>query len=105
MTDYRLKLLDKARRYARAQFNKLRQLPEYRYAHSSHSGAKALELTQKKFGSSELGTFGLEGFSTGLSSGISYLNSGDTYEITLMFDSDSNRFRIGSIGDILEKIS
>lgn len=100
MTDYRLKLLNRARRYARAQFNKLRQSPEYRYAHNSHSAAKALELTEKKFGSSELGTFGVEGFDS-----ISYLNSGDTYEITLMFDSDSNRFRIGSIGDIIEKIS
>ncbi len=103
MTDYRLKLLEKARRYARAQFNKLRQSPEYCYAHNSHSAAKALELTEKKFGSTELGTFGIEGFATGIREGISYLNTGDLYDLTIIFKSESNRFAIASIGDILER--
>jgi hypothetical protein len=99
------KLLVRCRRLARAYYNRLRQEAYYRYAHCSHAACEALRLAEKKLGASELGTFGVEGFATGLSSGISFLNCGETYDLTIFFDSKKERFFIACLGDVSEAFS
>lgn len=97
--------LEKMRRYARRQYNRLVQLSEYRYAHKSHCAAKALSLTGQKFP----GYFGTEGIDLEpygyYNHCLSYLNSGDTYDITVLFDSRKERFFISSWGNIVERLS
>jgi hypothetical protein len=58
--------------------------------------------TEKRF--VDLGTFGVEGFTIGDSymEGIQYLNTGETYEITIVFDSRNEQFSINSWGNIAE---
>lgn len=51
--------LRKAANYARLQFNKLIDKPEYRYTHESHAVAAALEKTEIRY--IDLNTFGVEG--------------------------------------------
>ena len=96
--------LEKMRRYARRQYNRLVQLPEYRYAHKSHCAAKALDLTGKKFP----GYFGVEGIDLQqfghYNHCITYLNTGETYENTVLFDSRIENFFISSWGDIVEQL-
>ena len=70
-------------------------------SHSSHYAAKSMELTESRF--VDLGTFGVEGWCDSEGKhGVSYLNTGDTYEITILFSSETERFSIGSWGDIAE---
>lgn len=96
--------LEKMRRYARRQYNRLVQLPEYRYAHKSHCAAKALKITGQKFP----GYFGTEGIDLEpygyYNHCLTYLNSGDTYSGTVLFDSRNNRFSVGCWGDIVERL-
>ena len=94
-----LDTLRKARRYAQRQFVKLRE--DYRYSgHSSHAASKAIELAGEKY---SIG-YGCEGFCWNCGrDGISYLNMGDSYLSTIMFDSRNNRFFIGCTGDFLER--
>ncbi len=102
----RLDYLRRALRYCRAEYNRLRVSREYQYSHCSHPARKALENTEKRF--SDLGTFGVEGFcfdpDSVSSGGLSYLNTGDSYEITLCFNSDTRRFLVSSWGDIAERL-
>ena len=50
------------------------------------------------------GTFGVEGWCDDCGrNGISYLNTGETYDLTICFDSNSERFLIASYGDIAEQ--
>jgi hypothetical protein len=35
--------------------------------------------------------------------GLSYVNMGDTYDTTLLYDHKTGRFSVGSWGDIVEK--
>jgi hypothetical protein len=100
-TQNRAKYLDKARRYARSRYNYWRGVPEYRFAHCSHAAARALEDTERQF--PDLGTFGVEGFCWSTQSGVSYLNTGDTYGLTILFRSDSERFWVGTWGDFVER--
>ncbi len=89
---------DQIRAYARRKFNALRESQD---CHNSHTATEALEATDKYF---ELG-HGVEGFcdqSSG-SHGVTYINMGDTYATTILFESDSERFTVGSWGDIVER--
>jgi hypothetical protein len=99
-TQDRRAYLIKARRYARARYRHWRDDPDYRYAHCSFAAARALEDTERQF--PDLGTFGVEGHSWTTYHGVNYLNTGDTYDATILFRSDSERFWIGSWGDFVE---
>lgn len=94
-----LETLRKARQYAQREFVKLSE--DYRYqGHSSHAATKAIELAGEKF---DIG-YGCEGFCWNCGrDGISYLNMGDPYELTIMFDSRKDRFWIGCYGDFIER--
>lgn len=96
----RLQYLKRAMRYCRKQYNQLRAEP---YSpHCSHDAAKAMQATESKF--PDLGTFGVEGFcfTDSFNNGLSYLNTGDMYEITISFRSDTEQFRILCVGDFIE---
>lgn len=74
--------LRRARRYARTKFNELRQDHKYD-GHPSHAAARALELTEAAF---DLGTCGVEGVCDQedvRGGGVSYLNAGDPYAMTV----------------------
>jgi len=90
-----------AARYAREQFARLRDTPDYRYCHQSFAVAEALRLTEGRF--VDLGTFGEEGDCEGNGEGhidIQYLNAGDTYALTVIYY--RGRFRATTLGNILE---
>jgi hypothetical protein len=94
--------LQRVRRWIKRQYDKRRETER---CHCSHTASAVMMEAQKRF--SDLGTFGVEGFCfepddmrTG---GLSYLNTGDTYELTICFNSDSRRFFLSSWGDIAER--
>ena len=92
--------LHKACDWCRRQYNNLRK-GEFRHCHSSHAAARAMEMTEKKF--PLLSTFGVEGWCDDCGrEGVSYLNTGDTYDLTICFHSGSERFFISSWGDAFE---
>jgi len=88
----------KAARYARSQFNKLVDSPEYKWSHESHAVVEALLRTEAKF--PELGTFGPEG---SYEPEFQYLNTGDPYGTTVVYR--KGRFYAGNWGDIAERYS
>lgn len=92
-------LLRKARAKARREFDRLRQTPEYEYAHDSHAARKALELVEPIVNADGLRTFGVEGFAE--HGGCTYLNTGDSYGRTILYR--KGRFQIGAWGDIVER--
>ena len=97
-------LLVKVRKHARKLYNAFRNRTTsdwYRYAgHSSHAACEALRRAGDKYA---LFHFGVEGFCDPCGrEGISYLNMGDTYDLTVCFDSRTNRFLIASWGSIVE---
>ena len=98
-SDTREQYLKKALRYCRKVYNERRATDR---CHCSHSAAYAMRRTEEKF--TDLGTFGVEGscFSGSFTAGISYLNMGETYEPTICFRSDTERFWVGSWGDFAE---
>jgi len=98
----RLDYLRKAMRWCRRQYNRLRE-SDYTYCHCSFAADKAMERAEERF--SDLGTFGVEGmvFAGQFSDGLSYLNTGDSYDLTILFDSRRERFFIGSWGDFVER--
>lgn len=89
-----------ARAYAKRQYDKLRA--DYRFqGHPSHAASEAIRLAGVKYG---IG-FGCEGFCWSCGrEGISYLNMGDTYDATILFDSRNERFSIGCYGDVVERL-
>ena len=96
----RLAYLRKASRYARRKFNELRELPEYYYAHESFAVRDALLITEARF--VDCGTFGVESIlGSSDSDTIDYLNTGDTYELTVLYYRE--RFTVGNWGDIVER--
>lgn len=85
------------RKVARKEYNRLRSENTW---HPSHDATTAMEFAAKQF---DVG-FGVEGFcdKTSGKHGITYINMGDTYDTTLLFYADSEQFRIGNWGDIVE---
>jgi len=99
-TEDRYQYLQAARRYCKAQYNKLRSEP-YR-PHCSHDAAKVMLATEERF--TDLGTFGVEGWcDDDGNDGVQYLNTGQAYDLTIVFKSETEQFRIASWGDIAEK--
>lgn len=97
----RQQYLKAARKYCREQYNRLKEF-DYPYnCHVSFYACDAMARTEKRF--VDLGTFGTEGFCNDVGTkGITYLNTGDSYEPTILFDSDKERFFVASWGDIVE---
>lgn len=96
-----LDTLKKAKAYARKRFNWLRNSPEHQSSHVSFAATAALKEAAEMFG---LG-FGIEGMADAPAGrhGISYINMGDAYAATVIYDSRSDRFTIGAWGGIVER--
>jgi len=75
----------------------------YTSCHPSHTAAEVLGEREKRF--PDLGTFGVEWWDDCGQDGWQYLNTGDSYELTILFSSKSGRFRVGCWGDIAERLS
>jgi hypothetical protein len=92
----------KAKEIAEKKFAELRAEDDSE-RHSSYAGEEALAFAAKECGIND----DVEGFcyfpNDPNTNGLSYLNEGDTYSETLLFDSESNTFSIGSWGDVVEK--
>jgi hypothetical protein len=90
-----------AARVARRTLSRLLQTDEYRYCHRSFAIRDAMLVAEK---ACQLGTFGVEYINKGSnrrSPAIDYLNTGDTYAVTLLYV--NGRFRVGCWGDIVER--
>ena len=89
------------RKWTRAKYTELRNDEHRRWnGHPSHAAAEAIRLAGEHF---NLG-HGSEGFcdqSNGRH-GITYLTMGDTYDTTIVFRSESERFEVSDIGTIIE---
>lgn len=98
----RAEYLSYVARVARRALNKLRDSDDYRYCHDSFAVRDAMLLAEAAC--PDVGTFGVEYVPEGNNSrspAIDYLNSGDTYELTLLYV--NGRFRVGCWGDIVER--
>lgn len=96
-----METLKKARAYARRHYDRLRKDRNWQ-GHAGHAAAEALRLTEEEF---DLGTFGVEGFCDQAGeAGFSYLNTGDTYALTVGVYTDYRhaRFVLRSWGDVAE---
>ena len=96
------KKLKSAQRYARKKFNELRKEGGKWAGHASHAAAEALRRTEEYFA---LDTFGVEGLCAPAGQeGFSYLNTGETYDLTLGAYTDYHdaRFVLTSWGDVAE---
>jgi len=94
--------LKRALRFCRTARDKLFATGEYRYCHVSFMIRDTLLAVESAF--PDLGTFGVEGFEAGRNSRspeISYLNTGDPYDSTLLYV--NGRYRIGCWGDYVER--
>lgn len=94
--------LARARRYCRTAMGKLKATGEYRYCHESFLIRDTLLAVEATF--TDLGTFGVEHTPAGnnrRSPAFDYLNTGDSYELTLIFI--NGRFRVGCWGDLVER--
>ena len=96
----RLQYLRKARRYARYRYG-IHRHGEHAHCHYSFAVRAALEDTERRF--TDTGTFGVEGDCAANGDDhitIDYLNSGDTYALTICFW--HGRFIVSSWGDLVE---
>ena len=90
---------EKALKFAKAEYKKFRQ---HDTRHPSHTASMVLSVTERCF--PELKTHGVEGFTFDACGrgGLTYLNTGDSYGTTILFDSRSERMWLGSWGDFVE---
>jgi hypothetical protein len=94
-----IETIRRARRFAADYYRKHKD--EWAGTHPSHLANKAITEAGKEF---KIG-FGCEGFCwNGGREGISYLNMGDTYATTILFDSRTRWFTIGCWGDQVERL-
>lgn len=91
-------LLESARRKAVAAYRKLRSDPEFANAHESHAAYRALESVEPWLTERGFQSFGVEGFSE--HGGVTYLNTGDGYDLTLLWT--NGRFRVAAWADLVE---
>jgi hypothetical protein len=94
--------LSRARRACRTVFYKLAADCEYKRCHTSFLVRDTLLVVEQWF--PDLGTFGVEYIPAGRgarSPEVTYLNTGDTYELTILYI--RGRFRVGCWGDIVER--
>lgn len=93
-------LATKIAKTARLRYKELERLnPD---GHGSHLASEALEYAEALHGAN---TFGIEGSCWNMHDGITYLNTGDTYETTVyaLTHRYSARFYVGSWGDYVER--
>ena len=92
--------IERARRYAAAYYR--RNQPDFEGIHPSHLATEALEAAGKRLGIGH----GAEGLclDEGGREGISYLNMGDCYDYTVLFDSRTEQFFCSTFGDVLEEL-
>ena len=93
--------LKRAARHARRLVNRWEFDSEYKYCHRSFLIRDVLLAIESAY---ELGTFGVEYIAKGhnqKSPSITYLNSGDTYNLTILYV--KGQFRVGCWGDIVER--
>lgn len=92
--------LSKARRYARRVYNEIRRDRTDRRSrvHPSFAAQDALLAANEKF---DLGMFGTEGWAVDLTHGVTYLNAGDVYALTLIVRTGPYgvRFHVGCLCD------
>jgi hypothetical protein len=96
------KYLERARKHCRVAMAKLKQSGEYNHCHESFLVRDALLAVQEIF--ADLGTFGVGQIDRGnnkRSPAITFLNAGDTYELTILYI--NGRFRVGTWGDVVER--
>lgn len=94
--------LNRAHRFCAVVHKKLEDTGEYRHCHESFLIRDTLLNVERVF--VDLGTFGVEHIPAGYnkrSPEITYLNTGDTYDLTLLYV--NGRFRLGCLGDIVER--
>jgi len=95
----RREYLERVRAFCKREYKKRRQTER---CHTSHTACDVLKEAEKLF--PDLGTFSVEGWCDDCGrDGISYLNAGDTYELTILFRSSSQRFFIDCWGDTYER--
>lgn len=98
----REKYLRRALRFCSVVREKLIDTERYRHCHESFLIRDILLNVEFVF--SDLGTFGVEHIDAGTnarSPAIDYLNTGDSYDLTLLYI--RGRFRVGCWGDIVER--
>lgn len=88
--------LNRVVRWCRKQYTERRQTERH---HPSHTADDVMEQAERVF--PDLGTCGVEGWcSEDDRNGVSYLNAGDTYEQTIFFFSNTERFRVACFDDV-----
>ena len=98
----RLTYVRRARAYAKRAETRLESTGDYRHCHRSFLVRDALLATETAF--PDLGTFGVEGSEAGRgrrSPAFDYLNTGETYELTVLYI--RGRYTVGTWGDIVER--
>lgn len=91
-----------AARYAGRIFRELSESDDYRFSHESFTVRDALLIAEARF--CDLGTFGVEHIAQGRgwnSPAIDYLNSGDSYGLTVLYV--RGQFRVGDWGYYVER--
>lgn len=97
----RAKYLARARSHCQQVRKQLLETGDYNHCHESFLIRDIMLNIQAIF--SDLGTFGVEHIAAGRnakSPAIDYLNTGDSYELTILYI--RGRFRVGCWGDIVE---
>lgn len=85
--------------YCKREYKRRREIE---VCHCSHTASDVMQECERLFPDS--GTFGVEGFCDHCGNhGVSYLNTGDTYGRTILFQSNSGRWSVGCWGDIVER--
>ncbi len=88
------------RRWTRRKYNELRESGYYS-GHCSHAASEALNQASAHF---QFGA-GADGWCDECGrEGWSYINTGDSYDTTILFSSESERFVISCVGDVLESL-
>lgn len=85
---------------SRRYYDKLRRDPEYMYSHASFAARDAMARAAQEL---DIG-YGVEGFCLDECgrNGVSYIKMGDTYDVTVLFDTRHERFIVTSWGDYVE---
>lgn len=89
------------RAYAKKVFDVLQEQDRH-YGHPSHNATKALVAAEHHF---DLPTYGVEGWAVDSRHGVSYLNTGDLYDLTVVLRSSPTkvRFSVECPANIIER--
>ena len=96
VNESRREYLGKMRRWIVREYQRLID-GEYRHCHNSHPASLAMRKAEEIYIDS--GTFGTEGDSD---LDLTYLNSGENYELTIVFR--KGRFTVDCVGDLMQRL-